>query len=291
MVIKEMTYDFKLRIDTSSSVNLVQGSQNAVGYNTKLGDLDPSQKSSITEEEKPTGDGKTNDDGKKPDNPTSPQNEGGTQQTPEKEKGNTDGTKGNTPDDKKTEGNGEKGSGTQTKKKSAAAEQASAKDNVKVDKTFGVSYSSKRDSSSTQNSRYSVETSMDVKLVIGPDSMPGGISKLLEILNESIEVYNPNGELTVSANRVQLVNGYAIVSAEYINTDGLLALGEITCTKTEGGGNGVVKFSSNGNNVQMLFNEAGTYIIKAGKLSQTVIVDPEFQEAQEESQEESQENE
>ena len=127
---------------------------------------------------------------------------------------------------------------------------------------------------------------MDVKLVIGPDNMPGGISKLLEILNEAIEVYNPNGELTVSANRVQLVNGYAMVTAEYINTDGILDLGAITCTKTEGGGKGVVKFSSNGNNVQMLFNEAGMYIIKAGKLSQTVIVDPELQEeAQEEAQE------
>ena len=51
-----------------------------------------------------------------------------------------------------------------------------------------ASYSSKKDSKATRDSRYSVEYTMDVAIKAGQEDMPAGIAKVLEILNNNIEI-------------------------------------------------------------------------------------------------------
>lgn len=47
---------------------------------------------------------------------------------------------------------------------------------------MNASYSSKKDSKATSDSKYSVEYTMDVAVKAGQDSMPAGLSKILELL-------------------------------------------------------------------------------------------------------------
>ena len=49
------------------------------------------------------------------------------------------------------------------------------------------SYSSKKDSSSTKGSKYSVEYTVDVTVNAGQDDMPAGMAKVLNLLTDSIE--------------------------------------------------------------------------------------------------------
>lgn len=51
-----------------------------------------------------------------------------------------------------------------------------------------ASYSSKKDSKATRDSRYSVEYTMDVAIKAGQEDMPAGLAKVLEILNNNIEI-------------------------------------------------------------------------------------------------------
>jgi hypothetical protein len=52
---------------------------------------------------------------------------------------------------------------------------------------MSASISSKKDSSSTRNSKYAVEYTIDVNVHAVQDDMPAGMSKILNILAESIE--------------------------------------------------------------------------------------------------------
>ena len=63
--------------------------------------------------------------------------------------------------------------------------------------SMNASYSSKKDSSATKDSKYSVEYTMDVAVHAGQDSMPAGMAKVLEMLNNSISVVSPEGSLEV----------------------------------------------------------------------------------------------
>lgn len=51
-----------------------------------------------------------------------------------------------------------------------------------------ANYSSKKDSKATQDSKYSVEYTMDIAVKAGQESMPAGLAKVLEILNNSLEI-------------------------------------------------------------------------------------------------------
>ena len=60
---------------------------------------------------------------------------------------------------------------------------------VSRDKSYSSSYASvstKKDSVATQNSQYSVEATIDVNVVAHQESMPAGMSKVLEMLNQAI---------------------------------------------------------------------------------------------------------
>ncbi len=74
-------------------------------------------------------------------------------------------------------------------------------------------YSSKKDSKATQDSKYSVEYTLDITVKAGQDSMPAGLARVLDILNNSISVNNPKGELGASITqtedgKLQLITTY-----------------------------------------------------------------------------------
>ena len=225
MRIKELTYAFKLKIDTESSVNLQTGVEKSVSYGNNAG--------------------------------------GGASSA----KGGDMAAKG--------------GEGGNDKKDSAKTLDA-IKSNVHGETTFATSFSSKKDSRATQNSKYNVETTMDINMTIAPEeSQPAGISKMLEILNNTIDVHNPNGELSVDSHRVTLVNGVAVASVTYINGDGLYAPGKVTCKLSSAKDDKIrVLAMDNGDKVDLIFVEEGLYTISAEKLQTYVIVEkPEVKQA------------
>ena len=97
-----------------------------------------------------------------------------------------------------------------------------------VNSNMNASVSSKKDSKSTQDSKYSVEYTMDVNVKAGQDSMPAGMSKILEILGNSLQVTKPTGEIEVNAHRLLLDNGKAILTVTYKNQEGLFDSDKVT---------------------------------------------------------------
>lgn len=59
-------------------------------------------------------------------------------------------------------------------------------------------YSSKSSSKATQESKYSVEYTLNIHVQAGQDSMPAGLATVLNILNSAITSANPKGALDVS---------------------------------------------------------------------------------------------
>lgn len=50
------------------------------------------------------------------------------------------------------------------------------------------SVSTKKDSIATQNSVYSIEANVDINVIARQESMPGGLAKVLEMLNQAISI-------------------------------------------------------------------------------------------------------
>lgn len=156
----------------------------------------------------------------------------------------------------------------------AETDASKVKDATKKSVSFSAGYSSKKDSTATQTSKYSVETTMDVKMTIGKDDLPAGVSKMLEILNGSTEIVDPNGELTLSADNLTLSSdGYAILSVSYIDGDGNFAPSAITCTDVDGKKEQGQKVAS-ADSLQIIFTESGVYKVSAGKKCHVVQISP-----------------
>ncbi|MDR0711528.1 MAG: DUF2589 domain-containing protein [Prevotellaceae bacterium] len=87
--------------------------------------------------------------------------------------------------------------------------------------TFEASagYSSKKDSKATQDSKYSVEYTLDVNVKAGQESMPAGLARVLDILNNCISVDNPKGELGASVTETE--EGKLRLIATYRNSEGI----------------------------------------------------------------------
>jgi hypothetical protein len=80
--------------------------------------------------------------------------------------------------------------GTEEKKSSEFATSASVSGSAKYlffKASLDASISSKKDSASTKNSKYSVEYTIDVNVHAVQDDMPAGLAKVLNILTDSIE--------------------------------------------------------------------------------------------------------
>ncbi|MEQ9608282.1 MAG: DUF2589 domain-containing protein [Kiloniellaceae bacterium] len=58
-----------------------------------------------------------------------------------------------------------------------------------------ASISSKKDSESTRNSKYSVETTIDIHVHAVQDELPAGLAKMLNILADTIQAPPPTAEL------------------------------------------------------------------------------------------------
>ena len=93
-----------------------------------------------------------------------------------------------------------------------------------LDAKFNANYSSKKDSKATEESKYSVEYTMDVAVKAGQESMPAGLAKVLELLGNSLDVSDPKGTLEVNARKLKV--GERLI-ATYKKSDGLFAPDEI----------------------------------------------------------------
>lgn len=106
---------------------------------------------------------------------------------------------------------------------------------------MNASYSSKKDSKATSESKYSVEYTMDVAVKAGQDSMPAGLAKVLELLGNSLDVSNPKGTLDVNGVRLIAVENeegtdkVAKLIATYKSSKGLFAPEKITISAIEEG--------------------------------------------------------
>lgn len=151
-----------------------------------------------------------------------------------------------------------------------AASAAGAKPTISTTPTMSVGYSSKKDSGATRDSRYSVETTMDISITASEGEMPRGIDRLLGILDDSTEVIDPKGTLQVSADRISLVNNYGVISVSYRNGKGAYAPTDVTCEPIEG--EAKPDMLESGDEMLLIFKAKGVYMISAGELHRIVFV-------------------
>lgn len=89
---------------------------------------------------------------------------------------------------------------------------------VKVNADIKANYSTKKDSKATEESKYSVESTIDVAVHAGQESMPAGLAKVLDLLGNSLDVSDVLG--TLEANAYILAPGERLI-VTYKNKDGL----------------------------------------------------------------------
>lgn len=151
-----------------------------------------------------------------------------------------------------------------------AASAAGAKPTISTTPTMSVGYSSKKDSGATRDSRYSVETTMDISITASEGEMPRGIDRLLGILDDSTEVIDLKGTLQVSADRISLVNNYGVISVSYRNCKGAYAPTDVTCEPIEG--EAKPDMLESGDEMLLIFKAKGVYMVSAGELTRIVFV-------------------
>ena len=151
-----------------------------------------------------------------------------------------------------------------------AASATGAKPTISTTPTMSVGYSSKKDSGATRDSRYSVETTMDISITASEGEMPRGIDRLLGVLDDSTEVIDPKGTLQVSADRISLVNNYGAISVSYRNGKGAYVPTDVTCEPIEGETKPDILES--GDEMLLIFKAKGVYVVSAGELTRIVFV-------------------
>lgn len=151
-----------------------------------------------------------------------------------------------------------------------AASATGAKPTISTTPTMSVGYSSKKDSGATRDSRYSVETTMDISITASEGEMPRGIDRLLGVLDDSTEVIDPKGTLQVSADRISLVNNYGAISVSYRNGKGAYVPTDVTCEPIEGETKPDILES--GDEMLLIFKAKGVYMVSAGELHRIVFV-------------------
>lgn len=151
-----------------------------------------------------------------------------------------------------------------------ATSAAGAKPTIATTPTMSVGYSSKKDSGATRDSRYSVETTMDISITASEGEMPRGIDRLLGVLDDSTEVIDPKGTLQVSADRISLVNNYGAISVSYRNGKGAYAPTDVTCDPIEG--EAKPDMLESGDEMLLIFKAKGVYMVSAGELTRIVFV-------------------
>lgn len=151
-----------------------------------------------------------------------------------------------------------------------AASATGTKSTISTTPTMSVGYSSKKDSGATRDSRYSVETTMDISITASEGEMPRGIDRLLGVLDDSTEVIDPKGTLQVSADRISLVNNYGVISVSYRNGKGAYAPTDVTCDPIEG--EAKPDMLESGDEMLLIFKAKGVYMVFADELTRIVFV-------------------
>lgn len=131
-----------------------------------------------------------------------------------------------------------------------------------MDAKLNANYSSKKDSRATEESKYSVEYTMDVAVKAGQDSMPAGLAKVLELLGNSLDVSDPKGTLEVNAQKLKV--GEKLI-ATYKNKDGIFEPKAITCDN--------LNLIEDGDSKYVVLESAGSYTVKAGERTVNVEVE------------------
>ena len=128
--------------------------------------------------------------------------------------------------------------------------------------SMNASYSSKKDSSATRDSKYSVEYTMDVAVHAGQDSMPAGMAKVLDV-QHAIQDDGTVKLITSYKNREGLFDPEAIT----------LRIGEATEIFENGAGNEarIVKTDS-GKEYTLSREDARNCTVSAGELKRKVAV-------------------
>lgn len=157
-----------------------------------------------------------------------------------------------------------------TSSNKTAASATGAKSTISTTPTMSVGYSSKKDSGATRDSRYSVETTMDISITASEGEMPRGIDRLLGVLDDSTEVIDPKGTLQVSADRISLVNNYGAISVSYRNGKGAYAPTDVTCEPIEG--EAKPDMLESGDEMLLIFKAKGVYMVSAGEQTRIVFV-------------------
>ena len=141
----------------------------------------------------------------------------------------------------------------------------------KMNANMNASYSSKKDSKATSDSKYSVEYTMDVAVKAGQDSMPAGLSKILELLGNSLDVSDPTGTLEVNSNLLLIEDGKEKVQliATYKDPNGLLAPEKLTISGT---GANAADFKVSGDS-KIIDLPEGKYTVKAEGSTKEVIIE------------------
>ena len=123
-------------------------------------------------------------------------------------------------------------------------------------KEEAASYSNKKDSVATQESKYSVETTIDFNVTAGQGDMPGGFAKILEVLGSSVDVFDPQGELTVTENKVA---PNVKIFVTYKDTRGVFDASKIRISTSK------CTVLPKDSGLMVSFSESGLYTIRAGK--------------------------
>ena len=91
-------------------------------------------------------------------------------------------------------------SSTETEYESKGTKKSTRKTGLfrKKTTTINSTFSTQRDSKSTQDSKFSVEATIDVAVHAGQESMPAGMAKILEMLGAAMDLCSPDGELSVN---------------------------------------------------------------------------------------------
>lgn len=115
----------------------------------------------------------------------------------------------------------------------------------KKETKINTSFSTKRDSKSTQDSKFSVEATIDVAVHAGQESMPAGMAKILEMLGAAMDLCSPDGELSVNDttfyaetdpnNKEKTIKYLPVkVIAQYKTPEGLYDATNIKCDTGDG---------------------------------------------------------
>lgn len=139
----------------------------------------------------------------------------------------------------------------------------------KVNADFHANYSSKKDSTATQDSKYSVEYTMDVAVKAGQDSMPAGLAKVLEILGNSLDVCDPSGTLDVNALEFKgKPDEEMMLIATYKNPEGIFEPDKIQIPSLQGTVDGDNKIF----HLPVIEDKTTSYIVGVSGKNKKVIV-------------------